>query len=280
VARPFRKFFNLGERPTELPVGEPFEIFDKLDGSLGILYWLEGRPRIATRGSFLSDQARIATGLMETKYRDCAFDPTLTYLFEIITPTNRIVVDYGDRDELVLLAVIETETGHELPLSEHAVAGIPVIRTHGMGDDPFSLLDQESDNAEGYVLRFQNGLRLKVKFQEYLRLHRLICGLNERHIWEALREGRSLEPWLNRVPADFAAWLTERAEFLNGMYRSIEADARAAFLDLGDRKANAERYREFAYPHLLFAMLDGKPYADMIWKAIRPGASQPFKLEV
>ncbi len=59
IARPFPKFFNYQEHvakgwpiPNETPI-----ISEKLDGSLGILYELNGEPWIATRGSFVSDQA-------------------------------------------------------------------------------------------------------------------------------------------------------------------------------------------------------------------------------
>jgi RNA ligase len=47
VARPFRKFFNL-EQVESLP-DKPFDVYEKLDGSLGILYWWDGKPYITTR---------------------------------------------------------------------------------------------------------------------------------------------------------------------------------------------------------------------------------------
>src|SRR5579885_3315648 len=45
VAKPFRKFFNLGERPNTgfdqlVPLGEP-EVTHKLDGSMATLYYAE-----------------------------------------------------------------------------------------------------------------------------------------------------------------------------------------------------------------------------------------------
>src|SRR5438128_257271 len=49
VARPFKKFFNFGEFQDNLPL-EEFEVFEKLDGSLGILYFLNDTPYLATRG--------------------------------------------------------------------------------------------------------------------------------------------------------------------------------------------------------------------------------------
>src|SRR5689334_6486551 len=56
VARPFAKFFNYGE---EMPAddNEIVSITEKMDGSLGILYREDGQFKIATRGSFISDQA-------------------------------------------------------------------------------------------------------------------------------------------------------------------------------------------------------------------------------
>ena len=62
VSRPFKKFFNVAEHDGEdsklppLP-DEPFKVYEKLDGSLGISYFIDGKVFIATRGSFVSEQA-------------------------------------------------------------------------------------------------------------------------------------------------------------------------------------------------------------------------------
>src|SRR5687767_12047572 len=60
VARPFPKFFNLGER-TPAPNATIDYITEKWDGSLGILYRHNGQFKIATRGSFTGEQAVWAT---------------------------------------------------------------------------------------------------------------------------------------------------------------------------------------------------------------------------
>jgi RNA ligase len=81
VARPFKKFFNIEEgkhTPTE-----EFEVFEKMDGSLGILFFYDGKWIIATRGSFISDQSKKAYELLE-KYPTENLDKNNTYLFEII----------------------------------------------------------------------------------------------------------------------------------------------------------------------------------------------------
>jgi len=98
VARAFRKFFNYEQHHGDLPL-EPFKVTEKLDGSLGILFFINDTPQIATRGSFTSDQALRATKILHERYKD--FFPHLlatshyTYLFEIVYPGNRVVVDYG-----------------------------------------------------------------------------------------------------------------------------------------------------------------------------------------
>ncbi|MBP3954380.1 hypothetical protein J8F10_03625 [Gemmata sp. G18] len=50
VATPFPKFFNVGERLDSIP-DLPFETFEKLDGSLIILFHHGGEWRTATKGS-------------------------------------------------------------------------------------------------------------------------------------------------------------------------------------------------------------------------------------
>ncbi len=84
VCNPFEKFFNLEEldnKKQDIP-NEPFEVYDKVDGSLGILYWSDDVPAISTRGSFVSEQAFEGTKILLEKYQDAIkmLDSTKTYL--------------------------------------------------------------------------------------------------------------------------------------------------------------------------------------------------------
>lgn len=275
VSRPFLKFFSIEQRQEPLPL-EPFEVYEKLDGSLGILYYAHGEPRIATRGSFVSEQAQWATYHLHEKYGHVKFDPTLTYLFEIIYPGNRIVVDYGDTADLFLLAVIDTETGKDVPLQD---IGIPVVKRYDGIKDVAELSALEEANKEGFVLKFESGLRVKVKFAEYKRLHRLLTGLNSKQIWECLKDGRGLNDVLERVPDEFYNWVRATERDLVAAFKGIEDGCRAQFKDLGDRKENALYYRTCEHPAVLFKMLDGQDYSDYIWKQVRPVAAMPFKID-
>lgn len=276
-ARPFKKFFNIEEHES-LPA-EPFEVWEKMDGSLGILYWVEGNPFIATRGSFVSEQARRATEMLHTKYREAI--PNLnrdhTYLFEIIYPSNRIVINYGDREELVLLSVNVTETGEEVTPPE---IGFPVVKKYDGIKDISELKALEEDNREGFVLRFESGLRVKAKFAEYVRLHRILTQVSSKVIWEILSEGRDLNELLDRVPDEFYSWVKQTVADLQGKYEEIEQLCKSNFVDLGDRKTNALHYQKLPYPSVLFKMLDGGDYSHIIWKSLKPEYAKPFKTEV
>jgi RNA ligase len=112
VARPFKKFFNLSEVEEEIP-NLPFEAFEKMDGSLGIFFWYEGNPIFSSRGSFTSDQSQMGWDMLKDLNYNL-LEEGITYLFEIIDPRNRIVIDYGLDERLVLLGAIDTKTGKEI----------------------------------------------------------------------------------------------------------------------------------------------------------------------
>lgn len=56
VATPFPKFFNLGEGGGVWPTGA-FDTFEKVDGSLIVIFYHNGRWQCATKGAFYSTQA-------------------------------------------------------------------------------------------------------------------------------------------------------------------------------------------------------------------------------
>jgi RNA ligase len=282
VARPFAKFFGIDELPSiglALPP-EPFDVYEKLDGSLGIVYSVDGEPRVATRGSFTGVQAQRGTAILRALYGHVRFRTDVTYLVEILYPENRIVVDYGGREDLVLLAAIDTESGVDLPLSEFEGLGLPAARRYDGVADLADLLMLGGENQEGFVVRFRSGLRVKVKLPEYVRLHRLLTGVTPRFLWEQLRGGCGLEELLRGVPEEFGAWVRQTAGEIQAAYDAIEAECRADFAgapDGDDRRVAAEYFRARRYPAVLFRMLDGKPYEDVIWKLVKPAASRPFR---
>jgi RNA ligase len=124
VARPLKKFFNHNQPGAPLvSLDEPVSVTDKADGSLGIIYDGPDGLAVATRGSFASAQAVHATSVLRQRYAGWAPPDGLTVLAEIIYPENRIVLDYGGMDDLVLLGAVEIATGRSF--GPEAVPGWP-----------------------------------------------------------------------------------------------------------------------------------------------------------
>ncbi|MCZ0978435.1 RNA ligase [Streptomyces diastatochromogenes] len=123
VALPLPKFFNLSEhaggRPYAPPLpDEPFEVYDKVDGSLAVVFHYADRWHVASKGSFTSGQATWAQRRLDAA-DTTGLTPGTTYLAEMLYPGNRIVVNYGERRDLVLLAAFGPD-GTETPLAEAA----------------------------------------------------------------------------------------------------------------------------------------------------------------
>ena len=291
IARPFGKFFNLGETEESKLYPEKPIIYPKFDGSLGILYFDGDKPCISTRGSFESEQAIFATKWIQDKFPNAIFDfkGNKTYLFEIVYPQNRIVVNYGDMAELVLLAVINTETGAESP-GEHEVEAIRLelrCAKHVEYEDLEKTIANISDDEEGYVMvwREHNNIRVKVKGKEYVRLHRILTQVSSKSVWELLSNNESLDEILNKVPDEFYKWVKDTQFNLNKEFAEIKTRCVNDF----DRIAHAGRSRkdmallfrqDCKYPQVLFMMLDGKDYDKVIWKIIKPAYERPFKQDI
>ena len=124
VATPFQKFFNIEEGKFE-PT-EKFEVYEKMDGSLGIVFWYRGQWVVATRGSFTSDQANKAREIL-IKYNTDIMFRHLTFCFEIIYPENRIVLDYGNDEKLVLLGTFD-KNGKEMDVEIWSQWGFDVVK--------------------------------------------------------------------------------------------------------------------------------------------------------
>lgn len=178
IARPMPKFFNHSEGLHTTPDTDAFTVLQKVDGSLGVWFHYEGRWYMATRGSFNSPQAIQGQNLAVRAGLPEKCDPTKTYCFEILYPENHLVVDYKSTRELILLAVIDTSSGHDASNSELpgiAVSlGVTSAMLFNVGDDDLEQLAKtDRPNEEGFVIRFNTtGERIKMKFATYINMTR------------------------------------------------------------------------------------------------------------
>jgi RNA ligase len=286
VAKSFDKFFNLEEHnPEEIP-NEEFEVYEKLDGSLGILFWYQGKWILASKGSFISDQAIKGKNILNSKYNVEPIPKGYTTLVEIIYPENRIVCSYGNDEVLVVLSMVSNASGKELDydslLKINEETGLPVIKKYDGIQDYKTLKTLISKDREGYVVRFRNGFRIKIKGDEYVRLHRILTGFSNVDIWEYLKDKKDLNELLDKVPDEFDAWVRNTVNELNSQFEGIEKEYQWIFKvtkrveGIEDRKIFAEYAMRYKNPSILFSMLDNKNYDEIIWKLIRPQYSKPF----
>lgn len=324
------KFFSYGDHASgracagTLPAAEDFEIYAKVDGSMGTAFFYEDQWHVASKGSFHSEQAQWATEYIRKQFRfkengiPMGFDPLnwhKTYVCEIIYPQNRIVVDYGSLEDLVLLAVFDNETGKECMTEERKLEWgwvgsiVQSFDPHGVSMDELQALADENiqfgdDDAyvtndrevsgtesEGYVVRYESGIRCKVKLADYLRLHKKLTNCTERTIWESVRKGESLEALLDNVPDEFHKWV----EFVvDGL--SVAKDIMVIrWIELYDHVVsyNPGKNRKDFYTAIdilfqeedkgaLCLLWDGDFHKldDMAWKLLYPPPSKPFRNDV
>lgn len=279
VAIPFQKFFNIEENrftPTE-----NFEVYEKMDGSLGIVFWYQGQWIVATRGSFTSDQAIKATEILNKYNKDIMFRH-LTFCFEIIYPENRIVLDYGDDEKLVLLGTFDKD-GKEVDIDMWSQYGFDVVKKYDGIKDFKELKSMIKDDQEGFVVRFTNGDRIKVKGVEYLRLHKIMTNMSTTAVWECLKNGDDIETILKDVPDEFYEKIKSYVRDLR--YGFFQISERAGKLHDGfrygkyndkDPEPTKKEFAEFVLKQqkvlqpVMFAMWDKKNYDEIIWRIIRP----------
>jgi RNA ligase len=311
VARPFRKFWNHGQSGADqIALDEAVYTLDKLDGSLGIMYRQpnSGTLAIATRGSFTSDQALHATRLLQTKYDDLSGpeDPREkyhpaddeTFLFEIVYPKNRIVVDYRGRDDLFLLGSVDLEDGYVFDPMKAAFhlgwygPSVQILEHKTLAE---ALAAKPRENREGMVITKAGGTKMvKVKQEDYVRLHRLVTGLSERRVWEAIVAGETLQATIEPLPDEFHPWVEEvwvrLHRQVNGRwvgfkmaYQQLMNEAfKGGLINLVDEEWSVNRDERAALSPLfamagtdqwaLWALLDGKDIKAKLWAQAKPEA--------
>ena len=296
LVRPFNKFFNYEELVGKgfIPSkGDYVYIQDKMDGSLGILFNYDDEWVMATRGSFTSEQAIKGLEIVKSMYFLDSWLKEYAYLVEIIYPENRIVVDYKGKEKVVFLSVVlnqgwrwkptdDTElhwTTATMILSSNGVKKSDIVKTEqhfNFSDELYqSLKEKNEKNKEGFVLRFQPGnFRMKIKFEDYVALHKIMTNVSTTSVWEVLSSGESIDNLLKGVPDEFYKKIKEYETELLNEFSALKSEYENHFESikrLGTRKLFAQfATTGFKHPSLLFGLLDGKDIGPTIWRIIKP----------
>lgn len=194
VAIPFYKFFNVGEKKKfdkNEEIGE-CKITEKLDGSLGIIYFYDNKWRVSTRGSFNSPQSKWAQEYLDKQNYNLIEGNT--YLVEIIYKQNKIVCNYNFEGLFLLSA--NDKNGNEIYRDNLIETGISLVK---MFDFPpttkwqelYDFVNTFSSDIEGIVINKDN-LRLKLKGKIYTLQHKSLSKITPLYVWECLKLGEHI----------------------------------------------------------------------------------------
>ena len=221
VVYPFDKFFNLNEvEETNLERIEDLlnkankvYVTDKKDGSAIIVTKYKGDLIINTNGEFENIQIELAKKLFEQKYLYFYQNVPegFTFVFELIHPENRIVLDYGSEKKLYLLAIrdlttLKLKSYEEL---EDFSNEYKLDITESFSFETLSYFMNKAqletkDIKEGWVFRIitdNEDIMFKLKYTEYFNLARLKNIPSLKKVYTLLVSG-TLDDALSVVDSD------------------------------------------------------------------------------
>lgn len=307
VAKSFTKFFNWSEHQStsgECDYAEPLNkddhsyitVYEKMDGSIGIVYWYDGEWRLNTRSTFHTNSVEIGERGYQILlgYDLDVLDKDCTYTFEIVFPENRIVVNYGDQEGLYLIgANRKTDGGFvEVDIDDVEWPHKPAKYSFDSMEDVMS--SEQAENKEGYVVLFDlphpkfgsayGNFRVKFKFDWYLERHHLMTRFSEYKLWEIMKDGNIeaydyilsiADPDVKEGIIRMAHNLEQKYQYLYKKYRSVYFKNRRRF---ATRKSFAAWALTTLNSNLLFRLYDGnlERYSEEIWELAKPEKTHGF----
>ena len=265
IARPLDKFFNYGEGSAATIDWNNAKVYEKLDGSLCIMYYYDGW-RVATSGSCDASgnvglSSRTFEELFWQVFMDKGFQtPTelcrnYTYMFELCTPLNRVVVDYGKSD-LRLIGIRQRVTGQEVDISNSKQFDpVQKFDLRSMEDLMLTLDEMEPLKQEGYVVVDSNYNRIKVKHPGYVALHHMKSHFSVRYMVDLVRRAELAE-----VIAYFPEWSDILFSVKDSFDKLVDEIDRTydLYKDIVEQKAFAQAVIKCRYSGVLFCLRNGK----------------------
>lgn len=220
VAYPFDKFFNLDENPWTsqdyvrrlIAHSQEINVTEKKDGTAIIVTNTGSELLIHTSGDWDNAFTRTAHALFQAQYPLFYHQaPTgYTFIFELIVPDNKIVVDYGQEKALYLLAMRNLSTqameSHEKleEIAQKFALPLPTVYRFSSLDEFLTMRTKRNNQvAEGWVfrLRFHQGEFLfKLKYEQYFELHHFYEDTSLKRVYNAWCENKldDMLPSLNQ----------------------------------------------------------------------------------
>lgn len=187
VRMAFKKFFNVGEPHAAAIDWDHAYATEKIDGSLMSLWYARGEWHLSTNGTIDAYKATLGDGsviktfgeLFDIAYKNITdmdhynlFNKKKCYTFELVSPWNRIVINYPE-PKIYLLSARDMETLQETIIPVRFLPEIPRPTYYSIQSlmDCNAIVQQMSDEHEGIVVKDAQGNRVKIKTESYVRLH-------------------------------------------------------------------------------------------------------------
>ena len=277
AGRGFDKFFNATE-PNAATLSGSIRAEEKIDGSI-IKVWKnrDGEWMISTNGTINAKNADLAMATNDYKsYYDLfavaleksnldlsSLDGDNTYIFELVSPLNRIVIPYKET-ELYFLGMRNNITGKEtspIDMGDFVKSNglkTPMIYDIKSIDEALEVAKTLGNDKEGFVLVDKEFNRVKVKGSEYLALH--ILRNNDLSMKNFLVHilDNTQDDLIAYFP-EYEPYIEELEDKLNAYKKAVKEAIASAPWDV-DRKSFAMAVKESPYSAILFKLYGNKDY--------------------
>jgi hypothetical protein len=279
VCVPFFKFGNYGEPYADEINWETACVEEKIDGSLIKVWNYKGEWIVSTNGTILAEKASVsARGDTENRYANFnelfkagvekagldfnKLNPQYTYMFELTSPYNRVVVPHSE------VKIYHIGTRDNANMREfHVDIGIDKPRIYKCNniDDLIEMASTLKYCDEGYVVRDADYKRIKVKSPSYVAVHHLVSELSDKRLLELIRKNETAE-FLTYFP-EYKIYIDELLNKINAFEAYIEQVLRAQIdgVHFETRKDFALVATKTRFPAFLFSYYDGKVKSASEW---------------
>jgi hypothetical protein len=275
VCHPFEKFGNYGESYVPQIDWETARVQEKVDGSL-IKIWYHGGWHISTNGTVDARYAMTQDG--KTSYYDLvlralkehgavdkffkALYRDVTYMFELVSPDNRMTVPYNET-RLYLIGARDNEQDYELDpewlhrVFEFKVPGmIKIPKSYPLQtlEDCIAAVEAMGADEEGFVVCDTLFNRVKVKSPAYLYASHLRFNnsITTKKVIKIIREG---------CLDDFLAYSDDYAPTVQAIM-----DAGRAICAEMENDWKIFKAMNFSNKALFFKAVQSSPYRDYLCK--------------
>lgn len=278
ISVPFFKFGNYGESYCPEIDWESAVITEKRDGSLIKVVKLDGNYLISTNGCIDAFKAPLQDDLLcpYNSYGELFFNAIClgdrksllkegkTYMFELTSPYNRVVVPYNDV-EIALIGIRDNKSlQEELIYDSELKDSFLLPKRYG-----FKTLEECIESAhslpyseEGYVVVDKHFNRVKIKSLEYVNVHHLRGegAMSEKRILDIIRQNEIAE-YLIYFP-EYKELFDEYKRKVNDLYKAYHLMWLSfSQLEFNSRKEIAlflQDAKDVYDMGFIFKMLDGK----------------------